>query len=81
MAVDTANKRRAAPCHPCATVYPVADGFIQLPDRRHAAWLYPGVTPHVRARTRARRVELHADARHELHRDRRESQHRDYRED
>ncbi len=40
MPIDNEDKRRSAPVHMAATVYPVPDGDFDEGDRAHAAWIY-----------------------------------------
>ena len=41
MAIDTADKRRAAGEHPATSQDPIADGSITVGDRAQFAWLWP----------------------------------------
>jgi len=41
MAIDTATKRRAVIQLPGLCFAPVADGFVDVHDRRQAAYIYP----------------------------------------
>ena len=42
--IDSANKRRSAPCHFLTTVMPVPGTANSAQNREHVGWLYRGIT-------------------------------------